>query len=223
MRYFRSSILVAAFVAALPMTGMSQVVISQAYGGGGGSTGTYKKDYVELLNLGTTAASLDGWSLQYGSSAGNLGTSAGNWIPFPTGITIQPKHYYLVECGAVGTAGADLSPAADMTTTSVSMSAASGKIALCNVNYSLGAVTIPDPRIVDFVGWGAANQSEGGTTVNSGVALTSVQVCVRKNRGQQDTNNNGADFSVLASGGANAPRNSSSAAVPVTLSGMSID
>ena len=46
------------------------VVISQVYGAGGNAGATYKNDFVELHNRGTTAASLAGWSVQYGSSGG---------------------------------------------------------------------------------------------------------------------------------------------------------
>ena len=49
------------------------IVISQVYGGGGGSTGTYLHDYVELHNVSGTTQSLTGYSVQYGSATGNFG------------------------------------------------------------------------------------------------------------------------------------------------------
>jgi opacity protein-like surface antigen len=54
---------------------MADVVISQVYGGGGASTGSpaYTNDYVELFNRGSSAADISGYSLQYGSAAGNFG------------------------------------------------------------------------------------------------------------------------------------------------------
>jgi hypothetical protein len=39
------------------------LVISQAYGGGGGTTGTYQFDYVELKNISSSPQSLNGLSL----------------------------------------------------------------------------------------------------------------------------------------------------------------
>src|SRR5918996_1456289 len=48
----------------------SDVVISEVYGGGGNSGATYTHDYIELFNRGDAAVSLDGWSMQYASSAG---------------------------------------------------------------------------------------------------------------------------------------------------------
>ena len=43
---------------------VSDVVISQVYGGGGNSGAPLKNDYIELFNRGTSAISLDGWSVQ---------------------------------------------------------------------------------------------------------------------------------------------------------------
>ena len=67
----------------------SGVVLSQVYGGGGGS-GYYLYDYVELFNLGTSAVNIGGWSVQYGSATGNFGSSTGNIYAIPAGTTIQP-------------------------------------------------------------------------------------------------------------------------------------
>ncbi|MCA1553532.1 MAG: lamin tail domain-containing protein, partial [Chloroflexi bacterium] len=55
--------------AATPAQAVSTtVVISQVYGGAGcGTAGcsTYKNDYIELFNRGTSSQSLNGWSVQY--------------------------------------------------------------------------------------------------------------------------------------------------------------
>src|SRR4051794_3767030 len=44
------------------------LVISQFDGGGGGSTGTYLFDYVEIKNISGTTQSLDTLSIYYGSA-----------------------------------------------------------------------------------------------------------------------------------------------------------
>ncbi len=62
-------------------------------------------------------------------------------------------------------------------------------------------------RIIDLVSFGASNNGEGGTTVNNSTALTNQQGGVRKSAGCQDTDNNNADFDVVASP---IPRNSAS-------------
>ena len=48
------------------------IVISQVYGGGGNSGATYKQDFIELFNRGTSPASLAGWSLQYASATAQV-------------------------------------------------------------------------------------------------------------------------------------------------------
>lgn len=82
------------------------IVISQVYGGGGSNTTgpTYKSDYVELFNISGSPQSLNGLALQYGSSAGQFGSSATNIFALPD-VTLQPGQHYLVQLGTVGTAG----------------------------------------------------------------------------------------------------------------------
>jgi hypothetical protein len=56
----------------------SAVVISQVYGGGGTSNAAIASNFVELLNRGTDAVSVDGWSIQYASAQGAMaGRAAG--------------------------------------------------------------------------------------------------------------------------------------------------
>src|SRR4051812_6799213 len=52
---------------ALSPDASTTLVISQAYGGGGG-TGFYSFDYVEIKNISSTNQSLNGLSLVYGSA-----------------------------------------------------------------------------------------------------------------------------------------------------------
>src|SRR4051794_30455447 len=57
------------------------VVISQVYGGGGGSSPTtYCNDHVEIFNRGGSSASLTGKSVQYGSTAGNFGAATSSVV-----------------------------------------------------------------------------------------------------------------------------------------------
>ena len=46
------------------------VVISEVYGGGAGSGSTYRRDFVELFNRGSTAVDISNWSIQYASATG---------------------------------------------------------------------------------------------------------------------------------------------------------
>ena len=51
----------------------SSIVISQVYGGGGNSGATLKNDFIELFNRGGAPVSLNGWPVQYASTAGTSG------------------------------------------------------------------------------------------------------------------------------------------------------
>ena len=197
------------------------LVISQAYGGGGGTTGTYMFDYVELKNISGTPQSTAGLSLMYGSATGQFGSSATNIFALPT-TTINPGQYYLVQLSTAGTGGTAFPVTPDATTTGLSMSGTSGKIALVTSSFAgntCGATATPCnaaqlAAIVDWVAYGAAGNGtagngEGGTSVNNGAALTSTQGSVRKNGGCTDTDNNNADFDILSPP---IPRNTSSTA-----------
>lgn len=190
------------------------IIISQVYGGGGSSTGTYKFDYIELLNVSATAQSLNGLALQYGSATGQLGGSANQIFALPN-VTLQPGQYYLVQTSqTAGTGGVDFPVTPDAITTGLSLSGASGKVALTNTTTGLacGATAtpcaLPDSRIIDLVSYGASNNAEGNAPVNNGTALTSTQGSVRNANGCTDTDNNNNDFAVVT---APVPRNTASA------------
>ncbi len=193
------------------------IVISQVYGGGGGSTGTYMFDYVELKNISGTPQSLNGLSLMYGSATGQFGGSATNVFALPTGVTLQPGQYYLVQLSSAGSGGAAFPVTPDAVTTNLSMSGSSGKVALTNglAANSCGATatlcTLPNAQIIDLVAYGAASNAEGGAATNGDSALTSSQGSVRKSNGCQDTDNNNNDFTIVTDP---VPRNSATTLAP---------
>jgi hypothetical protein len=199
------------------------LVISQVYGGGGGSTGTYLFDYVEIKNISATPQSLNGLSLYYGSALGNFASSAGNAFALPN-VTLNPGQYYFVQTGPTGSAGAAFPVTPDVVTGNLTMSATSGKVALATSALAIntcGATATPCSAtqlgfLVDWVAYGAAGNGtagngEGGTAVNNGGAMTSSQGSVRKGAGCIETDNNNADFDVVT---APVPRNLSTAAAP---------
>ena len=57
-------------VSAAPRGASADLVISQIYGGGGGTRALLTHDFVEIFNRGSAAVSLDGYSLQYASARG---------------------------------------------------------------------------------------------------------------------------------------------------------
>ena len=120
---------ISATLVTTPATGSTTFVISQFDGGGGGSTGTYLNDYVEIKNISSSSQSLNGLSLYYGSATGNFASTASNAFALP-GVSLNPGQYYLVQLGTAGTAGAPLPVTPDTTTPNLNMSGTNGKVAL---------------------------------------------------------------------------------------------
>jgi predicted extracellular nuclease len=196
------------------------VVISQIYGAGGNSGAVLDSDFVELFNLGSTAVSLNGWSIQYVSSAGTS-ASAGTSYSLPS-VTLAPGQYFLMK-GATGTTCTATSTPSCPTftadgTSAINLSGTTGKVFLVNNTTLLTGVTptgtsgassctLPS-GVVDYVGFGiSATCAEGGkfTTPNATAAQAIIRTipCV-------DTDNNGADFT----NGTPVPHNSSTALSP---------
>ena len=172
------------------------VVISQVYGGGGNSGATYKNDYIELLNTGDSAVTLNNWSVQYASSAGTT------WqvTKLPASVTLAAGQYYLVH-EALGSGGTDA--LAPDTAGTIAMSATAGKVALVSSTSALAGGR-PVDNVVDFVGFGAtASYYEGSGPTP---APSNTLAVLRKNNGCQDSDDNSGDFVT----GAASPRNAAS-------------
>jgi DNA/RNA endonuclease G (NUC1) len=174
----------------------SGVVISQVYGGGGNSGATFTNDFIELFNRGNVPVSLNGWAVQYASSAGSSWqvTALGNF-------TLQPGQYYLIQ-EAAGAGGTTPLPAPDATG-GIPMALGAGKVALTSNTTALSGTGCPFvASVVDFVGYGsAANCSEGAAPT---ATLNNTTAALRLNAGCNETDNNSADFAT----GAPDPRNS---------------
>ncbi|KEF33187.1 nuclease [Deinococcus sp. RL] len=172
------------------------LVISQVYGGGGNSGAPYRSDFVELFNRGSRAVSLQGLTLQYASSAGAF---TGTPFALPA-ATLQPGQYFLVKMADGNNTAAAPLPTPDASGT-FAMSGTAGKVAL--VNNATPITGVADSDVIDFVGFGSANEREGAAPTPAPSNTTSA---LRKAGGCQDTNQNGDDFAT----GAPAPRNSAS-------------
>jgi hypothetical protein len=141
-------------------------------------------------------------SLQYASATGtgNLGGTATQLTELP-GVTLEPGEYYLVQ-EAGGASGVPL-PTPDLVdATPIAMAAASGKVALATGQTSLGCNGGSAPcsgsqlaRIVDLVGYGAANFFEGA---GPAPILSNTTAALRNDGGAVDTDNNAADFTAGA-------------------------
>ena len=178
---------------------VNHVVISEVYGGGGNSGSTWKNDFVELYNPSNAPVSVAGWSVQYASAAGVFG----NFKTYLSGI-IQPKSFFLIQesQGAGGTKDLPTPDAVGI----IAMSATQGKIALVSDTLTVSGPT--GGSVVDFIGYGAANISEGSptpalsntTSAERKASVTSTDVTLAPGGSEEkagngwDTNNNANDF-----------------------------
>ena len=179
--------------------GLADVRISQVYGGGGNSGATYRNDFIELRNRGTTPVNLAGASVQYASSTGST------WAVTGLTGTIPAGGYFLIQESA-GTGGTQDLPTPD-TLGTLAMSATAGKVALVGSTTALtGTCPIATASAaLDFVGYGlGANCFEGS---GSTAAPSNTTAVLRKGGGETDTDDNAGDFAVAAP----SPRNSGSA------------
>jgi Bacterial Ig-like domain/Lamin Tail Domain/Secretion system C-terminal sorting domain len=206
------------FLIGINISGNSQVVISQVYGGGGNSGSTYTHDFIELFNRGTTSVSLNGWSVQYASATGI------SWQKTDlTNVMLAPGQYYLIQ-EAQGAGGTTPLPTPDVTGI-IAMSATAGKVVLLNVNVLIIAGTScpTGATVQDIVGFGVtANCFEG---VGPTPAPSNSNAVLRASNGCTDANNNAADFAA----GAPNPRNTSTAlnpcsgAISLTINDVSLN
>jgi predicted extracellular nuclease len=191
-------------IASSALAASPDVVISQVYGGGGNAGATYTNDFVELYNRGSSAVSLSGWSVQYGSATGTTWS-----VTSLTGSIAAGAHYLVQE--AAGAGGTTALPTPDASG-NIAMSATAGKVALVTSTTALSGCPAPLPK--DLVGYGStANCVE--TAAAPGLSNTTADL--RADNGA-DTDNNSADFTA----GAPNPRNGASTPPPPPPS-MKID
>ncbi len=165
------------------VTANAQVVINEVYGGGGNSGSLYKNDFIELYNNGSSAVSLTGWSVQYGSATGTT------WAVTNLTGSIPANGYYLIQ-EAPGSGGTASLPSPDAAG-SISMSASAGKVALVNTTTALSGCPLPsNPALVDLVGFGSTLCFEGTGPTIAPSNTTSVQRIATG----VDNNDNKMDF-----------------------------
>ncbi|WP_404984999.1 lamin tail domain-containing protein [Chryseobacterium sp. M5] len=174
----------------------AQIVINEVYTGGGLLGAAITNDFIELKNIGSSTASLNGATIQYASSSGAF--TQYNNLP---NITLTPGQTYLIQQGSDGLGGLinllnpnlivtvllnlDGSPSVGV---GVGLALTSGKVALAS---NATPVTGPTAaNVLDFVGYGLANQFEGAGAAPSPTILNSIT------RTTGDTNNNNIDFTI---------------------------
>lgn len=161
----------------------TNVVINEVYGGGGNSGATYTHDFIELYNPTDSPIDIGGWSVQYASASGT------SWQATALSGTIPAGAYYLVQ-EAAGTGGTEALPGPDVAG-NLAMSGSNGKVALVDGTGALGcgASCATAAGVVDFVGYGTANDYEG-----SGAAAGLTNTTSDTRTGGVDTGDNAADF-----------------------------
>jgi uncharacterized repeat protein (TIGR01451 family) len=191
------------------------LVISQVYVGGNNSGATYRNDFIEIFNRGTTTIdfSVTPYSVQY--------TSGSTWAKtdITTG-TLAPGRYFLIQ-EAGGTTNGVALPTPDATGNINLTGSSPAKVALVLGTTLLPASSCPgdngsqpfnpnNSTVVDFVGYGgtAATADHCYEGAGPAPALTNTTADFRKAGGCVDTNDNAADFLVSTPN----PRNSSSPA-----------
>lgn len=180
---------------------ITDVFISQVYGGGGLGQALVEYDYIEIFNRSDTYVDITGWAVQYTSAAGTT------WQVTPLTGLIRPNGYYLVRQGASAGAGAASMTLPDATGT-IAMGAGAGKVVLTQNTKALTVACPSGTVVVDRVGYGAngspagCGDEWGGRTSNLG----KDSAAHRNNDGCVNTGSGSADFSVLPPN----PRNSAS-------------
>ncbi|MCY0968752.1 lamin tail domain-containing protein [Chryseobacterium wangxinyae] len=174
----------------------AQIVINEIYSGGGLLGAAITNDFIELKNIGSSTATLNGATIQYASASGAF--TQYNNLP---SITLGPGQTYLIQQGSDGLGGLinllnpnlivsvflnlDGSPSVGV---GVGLALTSGKVALASNATQVTGPTASN--VLDFVGYGLANQYEGIGSAPSPTILNSIT------RTNGDTNNNNVDFTI---------------------------
>ncbi len=174
---------------------LPSITISQLYGGGGNAGATLTNDYVELLNTGSAAVSVTGFSVQYASAAGTT------WQVTPLTGSIQAGGYYLVQ-ESKGTGGTTALPTPDASGT-IAMSATAGKVFLVPSTVALTGACPDASTVIDEVSFGTTATD---CTFHTTATLTNTTAAIRGDAGCAFTGDLSVDFTV----GAPNPRNSAS-------------
>jgi hypothetical protein len=178
----------------MPAVVSAQVVISQVYAGGGSYSSTYKHDFVELFNRGTTYVNVTGWTVSFKQYDFEL------WSDTSLFGMIPPGGYFLVKLDGSSVSGTYALPPADAT--GWTNLASSGTVALFD----------SEGYAADWVGYGISPPFSEGTQIFS--SLYQSDAALRKGGGCVDTNNNYLDFDILGP----YPYNSSVTPQPCTVS-----
>ena len=181
--------------AAADAAGSSDVVISQVYGGGGNAGATFRNDYVELSNAGSTTVDLAGWTVQYATAAGATWQATALAGRSPRAAPIWSSSHRTPTSAPLSDAGRVRN---EQSRRSEREDCARSQHGRAQCGTSAGSCS---GLVEDFVGYGDASDFEGS---GSAAALSNTTAALRGDGGCTDTNDNAADFTAATP----APRNS---------------
>lgn len=174
----------------------AQIVINEIYTGGGLLGALFANDFIELKNIGNSTQTLSGATIQYGPLSGSFT----QYHTLPS-ITLAPGKTFLIQQASDGLGGINLlnpnlivdvvlnlDGSGPVVGVGIQIGLTSGKVALATNNTQVTGPTASN--VIDFVGYGLANQFEGSGAAPSPTFLTSIT------RISGDTNNNNIDFTV---------------------------
>ncbi|MDQ3628323.1 MAG: ExeM/NucH family extracellular endonuclease [Actinomycetota bacterium] len=167
----------------------SDLVINEVFPNGGGASGVYTHDFVELYNPTASDITLSGQTLQYRSQSG---TAFGQVVPL-TG-TVPAEGHFLVQVGNAGTGGTAIPVTPNQTSGSPSLSATNGTLALAPsaaVMPSTPGDLAGSPAVIDVIGWGSPSSFETAPSA----AGTNTETLNRTDAA--DTDDNLADFGLV--------------------------
>lgn len=185
------------FIGLVSMTAFfnAQIVINEVYTGGGILNALITSDFIELKNIGSTTSSLNGATIQYGPVSGSF--TQYNELP---NITLAPGQTYLIQQASEGQGLINLlnpnlivnvvlnfDGSGPLLGVGINLGLTSGKIALASNATQVTGPTASN--VIDFVGYGVANQFEGAGAAPSPTILNSISRV-----SGNDTNNNNVDF-----------------------------
>lgn len=182
------------------------VVISQIYGAGGNANAVLRNDFVELFNPGSAPVVMTNWVLAYASSVGNF--SAFNRVTFSG--TIQPYSYFLIQL-AGGSNGEPLPVTPNVASTSINLSATTGKLVLLSSSIALSTACPVDAVVVDRLAFGSGTGAGSCVTewTSRSPAPSTSNAVIRNANGCAYSGSPAVDFTAASPN----PRNATSPAV----------
>ena len=161
----------------------NHIVIAEIYGGGGNASSHWEYDYIVLYNPTLSSVDLSAWSVQYAAATGS------SWEVTNLSGSIEAESYYLIR-EAQGSGGDAPLPVTPNVIGDIIIAAMAGKVAVVSNQDEIADKS--DPDIIDFVGYGSANEYEGSGSAPSPSNTSSIRR--KDNLGNQTYGSDGSGW-----------------------------